>query len=42
VRQAVGTKAVPLGQIVEVNYHVGFNYMEVLQRAYYNFSSDLT
>ncbi|XP_024402806.1 protein ENHANCED DISEASE RESISTANCE 2 isoform X3 [Physcomitrium patens] len=28
VRQAVGTKSVPLGQIVEVKYHVGFNYME--------------
>lgn len=29
VRQAVGTKAVPLGQIVETKYHVGFNYMEI-------------
>lgn len=29
VRQAVGTKSVPLGQIVEVKYHVGFNYMEI-------------
>ncbi|KAG0563145.1 hypothetical protein M758_8G006900 [Ceratodon purpureus] len=29
VRQAVGTKAVPLGQIVEAKYHVGFNYMEI-------------
>nr|XP_024358788.1 protein ENHANCED DISEASE RESISTANCE 2-like isoform X2 [Physcomitrium patens] len=29
VRQAVGTKSVPLGQIVEAKYHVGFNYMEI-------------
>lgn len=29
VRQAVGSKAVPLGQIVEASYYVGFNYMEV-------------
>jgi hypothetical protein len=33
VKQAVGSRAVPLGQILDTTYHVGSNYVEVWSRA---------
>jgi hypothetical protein len=29
IKQAVGSRAVPLGQILDASYHVGLNYIEV-------------
>ncbi|CAK9216387.1 unnamed protein product [Sphagnum troendelagicum] len=29
IKQAVGSRAVPLGQILDASYHVGFNYIEI-------------